>query len=154
MNQIILMGNNLNVGVNEDLLNNNCKTVKLLYKGEFIQNLDIYRDDKFYSIINKVKSILFKAGKVIYRRPLPNEVIERQSSDETLEYLLDRGVMVNHPKVVIINESAGEIRAMAYNFFNIRDGGSFQVVLGLPLLGAGITNLEFADIDKVTKTKN
>ena len=164
MNQNNLKGNNLNeFGVDEvnrfNKNNNNCKTVKLLYEGEFIQNVDINSDENYFSISEKFKYILFKAGKVIYRPALPSEIIERQSENETLEYLLNRGVIEKNPRVIIINKILQRPRSFKYsgdyNFSFIENGDPLQVKFeGISKLrGAGLGDLEFADIDKITKTK-
>ena len=61
--------------INEN--NPNTKFIKLFFEGEFIQNVEIDKDDSSETIKRKIKSILFKAGKVEYRRPFPEEIIER-----------------------------------------------------------------------------
>ena len=159
MNQNNLMENNLNeFGVDEvnrfNKPNNNCKTVKLLYKGDFIKYVNINSNDGYDSISKKFKSILFKAGKVIYRPAFPEEVIERKSANETLEYLLDRGVIENNPRVVIFSEYRIELRG-DHIFFEIEDGQPLQVEYESVnnVIGAGLSSLEFTDIDKLTKTK-
>ena len=163
LNKNNLMRNNLNefevdeVNRPNRLNNNNCKTVKLFYEEEFIQNVDINSNDDYDSIIEKFKSILFKAGKVIYRKAFPYEVIERKSADETLEYLLDRGVIEKNPRVVISNNTHPikfECESH-YNFSFIKNGDSLQVELEGKTYGAssGLSCLEFIDIDKSTKPK-
>ena len=73
--------------------NNNFKTILIFYKGNFIQNVDIYENEEYFSIAAKVKSILYKQGIKLYRKPFRNEVVERTSPLETLENLLERGVI-------------------------------------------------------------
>ena len=137
--------------------NKNVKTVRLSYKGEFIQNVDIYQDDDYNSIRERFKSILFRKGKVIYRKAFQNEIIERKSPYETLEDLLNRGVMETNPRVIISNNTFSRLKNFydcGYNFSDIADGDVLKVEFEHLLYGAGgISALEFIDIDNLTKTK-
>ena len=157
MNQMnIINYNHYNLG--NEFWDKNVKTIKLFYKGEFIQKVDIYHDDDYNSISERFKSILFRKGKVIYRNAFENEIIERKSQYETLEDLLHRGVMETNPRVIMSNKTFSRFKNFydsGYNFSDIADGDVLQVEFEHLLYGAGgISALEFIDIDNLTKTKN
>ena len=130
------------------------KTVKIYYQNIFIQNINIYADEKFNSIMEKIKNILLCAGIVLYRAPSSNDIIERINSSETLEYLLNRGVIVKNTGVVI-NHKGFNYPPSVYNYYNLQNRDVFNVKLEGKLLGAGFVGFcfEFVDIDDLTKPK-
>ena len=93
--------NNLNDLDNDRINNPDSKTVRLYYDDEFIQSVTLSNNDDYNSISNTFKQILFSRGKKSYRDARPEEIIERDSPDETLEFLIDRGVVDNNPRVEI-----------------------------------------------------
>jgi hypothetical protein len=104
--------------------NNNFKTIQIFYKGNFIQNVDIYENEEYYSISENVKSILYKQGIKIYRKPFINEVVKRTSPFETLEYLLGRGVIDENPRV-IINHKGLKYPGYTYNYNQLENRDIF-----------------------------
>ena len=142
------------IGFNDINENNpNSKFIKLFFEGEFIQNVEIDKDDSCETIKRKIKSILFKAGKVEYRRPFPEEIIERTSPDETLEYLIDRGVLEENPSM-IIHSMFNRLNLWGSDLERIKNEESIDIEYRGKIYGAGINTLEFVDVDKLTKTKN
>ena len=135
--------------------NPNIRTVKLFFEGEFIQNVEIDEDDSKEAIKRKFKSILFKAGKVIYRNPFPEEIIERTQPDKTLEYLIDRGVIEEYPNMIIHNKfNRFNFNLWGSDLERIKNGDSIYIEYRGKVYGAGgINTLEFVDFDKLTKTK-
>ena len=85
-------------------------------------------------------------GKPLCCRPYPGEVIERISQNETLEYLIERGVFEKKPQIEKINGS------IVYEVDEIKNGD--KLFLDIPLRGGGGPLIEFADVDKMSKTKN
>ena len=77
------MKNNLNNFEGMNFRNNNCKSIHLYYAGEFIQNINIDKDESIFSIIEKLTNILYSLGKVYYRNAMEDDIIERTSPDET-----------------------------------------------------------------------
>ena len=138
------------------LRNNNYKTLRLFYKGEFIQNVGIYENDNYDSIANKVKSILYMSWKKLYRPPLRHEVVERKSPFETLENLLERGVIEENPRVIInlrgFSYPPTYYSKSSYNLFENQDILSVQFE-GRIIGAGGLSTLEFVDVDELTKTK-
>ena len=59
----------------------------------------INKNDDRLTLLNKLLSYLKSIGKPLCRRPYPGEVIKRTSPQETLEYLLERGVYENYPGI-------------------------------------------------------
>lgn len=132
-------------------MNTNCKSIKLIYQNKFIQIVNIYRKD-INSLREKLKNILYEAGNVIYRSPFENEVIERTSPNQTLEYLIKRGAIENNPRVVIRKELGWEI--FQINFDEINNGDKIQVEFENKVYGTGVLGmLEFVDVDNLTKPK-
>ena len=83
-------------------------------------------------------------GKPLCRHPYPGEVIERISPNETLEYLIERGVFEKSPHIEKINGSR------VYKVDEIKNGD--KLFLDIPLRGGGGPLIEFADVDKMSKT--
>ena len=141
--------NNLN-GID----NNQSKTIRLNYKNEFITNVII---SKYENVSEKLKSILYSLGKKKYREPNKNEIVEREKPEETLEFLLNRGVVDHQVRVVIKNlrNHRNYYDNIGYDFNDINNGDHLQVEFEGRLIGAGgLCNFEFVDLDPLTKTKN
>ena len=145
--------NNLNGINNFDLNNQNYKTIRLRYEDEIISNVIIFKNE---DVPEKLKSILYSLGKKMYRAPFRNEIVERKNPDETLEILLNRGVVEFHPRVLIRNLTSRLIYYTSrFNFNEINNGDILQVELEGKLYGGGgICNFEFVDIEHSSKTKN
>ena len=56
-------------------------------------------NDDWKTLINKLMNLYSKLKKKYYRPPYPEEIIERESPKETLEYLLKRGVQEKDPNI-------------------------------------------------------
>ena len=147
--------NNLNYFDGMNFKNNNCKLIRLYFNDEFIQNINIDKDESFFSIKEKFKNILYSLGKVSYRSPLENDIIERTSPDETLEFLIKRGVIDNHPSLEIHQRRCFRVYPYTtYYFDDLEDGEILEVEYRDKVYGAGcLSMLEFIDVDDLTKTK-
>ena len=148
--------NNLN-GIEDNkmngFMNKDFKTVRIFYQNKFIHNIDINENEGYYSIAHKVKSILYEKGIKLYRRPSRDEVVERTSPFETLENLLERGVIEEHPRVMITHK-VFKYPNVEYHYCEVENGDIFNVNLENILYGAGgLSQLEFVDVDESTKTK-
>ena len=136
------------------MMQNNFKTILIFYKGNFIQNVDIYENEEYFSIAAKVKSILYKQGIKLYRKPFRNEVVERTSPLETLENLLERGVIEKNPGISIIHKGL-KYPYNTFNYHQLKNGDIFNTELENKLYGAGgLGMFEFLDVDESTKPKN
>ena len=111
----------------------------------------INKDDDINTLREKLLSCLKSIGKPLCRRPNPGEVIKRISQNETLEYLIKRGVFEKSPDIKKIK---GRICSYyVYKVDQIKNGD--KLFLDIPLRGAaGGPLIEFADVDKMSKTKN
>ena len=100
---------------------------------------------------------MYSLGKKKYREPNKNEIVEREKPEETLEFLLNRGVVDHQVRVVIKNlrSHRNYYDNIGYDFNDINNGDNLQVEFEGRLLGAGgLCNFEFVDLDPLTKTKN
>ena len=149
------MKNNLNNFEGMNFRNNNCKSIRLYYAGEFIQNINIDKDESISSINEKFKNILYSLGKVYYRNAREDDIIERTSPDETLEFLIKRGVIDNHPSLEIHQRRCFRVYPYTtYYFDDLEDGEILEVEYRGKVYGAGcLSMLEFVDVDDLTKTK-
>ena len=105
----------------------------------------INKNDDLKTLKNKLLSYLKSIGKPLCRPPYPGEVIERTAPQETLEYLIERGVYENHPNIITFDGKYLD------RVDQIRNGEKLD--FDLPLRGGGGPFIEFADIDKISKTK-
>ena len=131
----------------------NCKTIRLYYEGEFIQNVDIYDWDNFYSIRKKFKSILYQHDKKSFRRPFSEEVIKRNFPYETLEDLINKGVVDEHPSLYIsIKSKLSKYPPNIFKLGDINNGDIIEAGYEDKIYGSGgISSFEFIDIDDTTK---
>ena len=131
------------------------KTIHLYYDGEYIQDVKIDKSESVGEIREKFKSILYKIGKVSYRPAFSEETIERENPFETLEYLLNRGIIDPSPSVSFFNNNTlGKYPPMCYNFKLINEGDRLEVKYGDKIIGSGgFCSLEFVDLDESTKFK-
>ena len=157
---LMVIGNNLNFlnGIEANNVNGfrnkNFKTVKIFYQNNFVDNIDIYAHDNFSSIAEKVKSILYESGIKLYRMPFRDEVVERTSPLEILEFLLERGVIDNNPRIMI-NHYGKRYPYNSYEYHYLENGNIFKVEFeGRIYGGGGLGQLEFIDVDELTKPKN
>ena len=90
-------------------------------------------------------------GKPLCRLPYPGEVIERISPNETLEYLIERGVFEKYPNIMKKIKGRSSYVGV-YKVDEIKNGD--KLFLDIPLRGAGGPLIEFADVDKMSKAKN
>ena len=143
--------NNLYNLDNDRINNSNCKFVRLYYNNEFIQNVTIFNQDNYTSISNTFKQILFSYGKKSYRGARPEETIERSSPNETLEFLINRGVFEENPSVQIINKTRYRNYYNSPNnmFEDIQNGDELKVEYLSKIYG-GLCSIDFIDIDKLT----
>ena len=155
-----MIGSNLNFlnGIEANNMNGfrnkNFKTVKIFYQNNFVHNVDIYEYDDYSSIAKKVKSILYESGIKLYRKPFRDEVVERTSPLETLEFLLERGVIDNNPRI-IINHYGKKYPNISYEYHYLENGNIFNVEFeGRIYGGGGLGQLEFIDVDELAKPKN
>ena len=156
----MMMQNNLNYlnGFGDNniyrFMNNNFKTIQIFYKGHFIQNVDIYENEEYSSISEKVKSILYTQGIKLYRKPFRDEVVKRASPFETLENLLERGVIEKNPGIIIIHKGL-RYPGYTFNYYQLKNGDIFYIELENKLYGGGcLSIIEFLDVDESTKPKN
>ena len=128
------------------------KTIYLLI-GEFGEDnyepIIINKDDDINTLREKLLSCLKSIGKPLCRDPYPGEVIERISPNETLEYLIERGVFEKYPN--IMKKIKGR-SSYVNKVDEIKNGD--KLFLDIPLRGAGGPLIEFADVDKMSKAKN
>jgi len=145
--------NNLNGINNFDINNQDCKIVRLNFENEYIPNVIISKNE---NIQEQLKSILYSLGKKQYRPPFRDEIVERENPYETLEFLLNRGVVEHHPRFLIRNLRSGRNNfTCPYDLNDLQNGDNLEVKFEGKLYGAGgICNFEFVDIDHLTKTKN
>ena len=131
------------------------KTIHLYYDGEYIQDVKIDKSEIINEIREKFKSILYKIGKVSYRPAFPEEIIERESPEQTLEYLLNRGIIDPSPSVSFFNKNTVRNYPPAcYSFKQINEGDRLEVKYEDKMIGAGMCGgLEFVDLDESTKFK-
>ena len=144
--------NDLNNIDNNDIDDKNCKSIKLYYEDEFIANVTLFINE---NPKEKFKSILYSLGKKDYRPAFTYEIIERENPNETLEFLIERGVVEPNPWIVIINKSRNiNYSCSKFDFNDIKNGDKLQVKYGGVLYGAGgMCDIEFVDIDELTKKK-
>ena len=154
------MNNNMMNFPNNPLMNDlnneqnlNSKNIRLFYGCEFITNVTITKDER--ENIEKLKSILFSFGKKTYRPPHKGETIEREHPYETLEFLIERGVVELYPRLIIKNITRyRNYYLTGFDFNHVQNGDSLQVEFEGKTYGAGgLCDLEFINIDKLTKTK-
>ena len=143
---------------NFDYINNynsNCKTIRLNYEGKFIQNVNIYSYEDSNSIRNKIKTILYNNGKISYLKASKDEIIERKNPYETLETLIDRGVIDQSPNIAFTKFSSnGKIQKyyVPLNYCDIKDGDILDAKYETKLRGAGgLGPFDFVNIDQLTK---
>lgn len=141
-----------NMQLNES---NNFITIRLIYQDEFIENVNINVSDDFSSISKKFKSILYKHGKFTYRRPFQDEIIKREFPYETLEFLIERGIIEENPTIIFYRKNNKHIRYPYYSFNinNIINGDEIEVEYDSKIYGSGAMTLEFIDVDENTKVK-
>ena len=131
------------------------KTIHLYYDGEYIQDVKIDKSESFIEIREKFKSILYKIGKVSYRPAFSEETIERENPFETLEYLLNRGIIDPSPSVSFFNNNIlRKYPPLCYHFKLINEGDRLEVKYEDKIIGSGgFCSLEFVDLDESTKFK-
>ena len=110
MNPMMNSGMMMNPMMNQINNNNNIEKRKINNPN----NLDIYYELNYYTSISrdilsekddiniirsKLISVYLQQKKKLYRPPYPEEIIERESPKETLEFLLNRGVMEKEPRI-------------------------------------------------------
>ena len=125
--------------------NTNYKKIYLQIEENKFKPIIINKDDDFNTVRNKLLSYLKFIGKPLCRDPYLGEIIERTSPHETLEYLIERGVYECYPNIEKFNGRR------VYKVEEIRNGD--KLYLDIPLRGAGGPFIEFADVDKISKTK-
>ena len=131
---------------------NNTSTIKVFLQIEKdnFEPVIINKNDSIMEVKNKLLSCLDSKGKSLCRGPYPGEIIERINPKETLEYLIERGVIEKDPEILVISRgNIGRSWTFKKNYFNEGD----KLELYIPLRGAGGPFIEFADIDKLSKTK-
>ena len=132
----------------------NCKFVKVFCDGEFIGKVPIYNSDNYSDLRSKLIGILYSFGKVVYRPAFENDVIERTCPNETLEYLIERGVVDNNPCIIIYNQFRMHNYYTDNNIRDIQNGDILNVSFEGRIYGAGpLGGIEFIDVDSLTKTK-
>ena len=153
MNNVGMMNN---AGINFENQNNNFlnnfghpedpnnKKVYLEIGKDNYASIIINKDDDINTVREKLLSYLISIGKPLCREPYPGEVIKRISPNETLEYLIERGVYEEYPNIEINGHSV-------FTVDGIKNGD--KLYLDIPLRGAGGPLIEFADVDKMSKTK-
>ena len=100
--------------------------MQICYKNEYIRNVDIYNGESINSIIQKIKTILFYVRNFIYRPAFPHEIIEKTTPWETLEYLLDKGVIDTNIGIIIKHKGATYPYSF-YNYYYIQNKDVFNV---------------------------
>ena len=145
--------NNLN-NFEENHQASNCKFVKVFCDGEFIGKVPIYNSDNYSDLRSKLIGILYSFGKVVYRPAFENDVIERTCPNETLEFLIKRGVVDNNPCIIIYNQLRMHNYYKNNNIGDIQNGDILNVSFEGRIYGAGpLGGIEFIDVDSLTKTK-
>ena len=131
----------------------NCKFVKLLCDNQFIADVPIYNPDYYSKLIPQLTNILYCCGKELYRRPSKNEIVQRTFPFETLELLLERGVVdFEHWRIIISHK--GHMYYSEQNIKDIQNGDRLNVTLEGKIIGGGaLGGIEFIDVDGSTKTK-
>ena len=129
----------------EQLEDPNNKKVYLKIGDHYSEPIIINKYDNINTVRVKLLSYLKSIGKPLLRPPYPREVIERISPNETLEYLIERGVYEKCPNIEKINGKS------VYKIDEIKNGD--KLYLDIPLRGGGGPLIEFADVDKMSKAK-
>ena len=117
------------------------------------------KDDR-HKIYSKLISVYLKQKKKLYRGPYPKEIIERESPKETLEFLLNRGVMEKEPDIefyIVYNmkgiaggwKSIYELQSLIERKeLNLKDPLLSKVSFYAPLRGGGgFSGLEFVNLE-------
>ena len=86
---------------NNKNLENNPNMVKVLLSGNKEKEIIINKKMNSFILYNRLLSIMKSEGIHLYRRPGLKEVIIRNSPNETLEFLLERGFEEKCPEFVI-----------------------------------------------------
>ena len=149
-----LMMNNAGT-MNQMMINNDGMDIKKVYLliGEYGEDnyepIIINKDDDINTLREKLLSCLKSIGKPLCRHPYPGEVIERISPNETLEYLIERGVFEKYPN--IMKKIKGR-SSYVHKVDEIKNGD--KLIFDILLRGSGSPLIEYVDIDKMSKTKN
>ena len=138
-------------------LQNNClfKIIQLYYESEYVQEVKIDKSESFEELRRKFKSILYKLGKVSYRPAFPNEIILREKPHETLEYLINRGVIDPEPSISFcVKDTLKHYPPICYDFKQIKEGDRLEVKYENKVMGSGgLCSIEFVDVDELSKVK-
>jgi hypothetical protein len=171
MNNGMMMPNNMNMNQmgnynmminqeNNNIINQNINNENKLeiYFGqdEYIDSIskNILSENDVYRIGNKLISIYSNLKKKLYREPYPKEVILRESPKETLEYLLNRGVIEDCPNIEIFIKSYGWKDMYFLKWNNLTFKEVSKVSFGVPIRGAGgFAGLEFVNLGKDSNAK-
>jgi len=153
MNQI----NNNNI---EKRKINNPNNIDIYYNEEnYITSIsrDIFSEKDDRDIYSKLISVYLKQKKKLYRPPYPEEIIERESPKETLEFLLNRGVMEKEPRIEFFVHPNSKIGFFGWKNIlgmglierkelNFKDPLLSKINFEVPMRGSGgLTGLQFVD---------
>ena len=135
--------------------NSTIKTIHLYFNGEYIRDVQIDKSESFSALQDKFKTILFQNGKVSYRPALREETIVRENPNQTLEFLINRGIIDNSPSVLFCNKNTlKNYPPTCYNFNQINNGDKLEVKYEDKILGGELGGLEFVNVDELTKGKD
>ena len=166
MNFNMMMNQFNNSGNNKINRTYNPNEIEIYYqRNNYIDSISkniFSENDDWKTLINKLRNLYSKLKKKYYRPPYPEEIIERESPKETLEYLLKRGVQEKNPDIEYyirpnhIGIGYGWKSYAEIFSKNIKEIFKFiaKVNFYIPLRGSGVlSGLEFANLEKDSKTK-
>jgi len=169
-NNMMMNQDNNNMMMNQDNNNkksyiinnpNNANNLKIYFnRNEYIDSIskNIFSGNEDKTIlIEKLLSIYSNLKKKLYRKPYLKEVILRESPKETLEYLLNRGVMVKYPCVELFYKKgiygSKEIYLINEKSLTMKDPSISSVSFYVHLIGAGLPGFEFVKLEECSKAK-
>ena len=138
--------------MNKNLENTSIMVKVLFLFGNKEKEIIINKEMDYISLKTQLLSIMKSEGIILYREASSKEVIIRNSPNETLEFLLKRGVEETNPYMKIIdNFNHEKMISSPIDIKNIKEGD--KISLYIPLRGAGGPFLEFVDLDEISKTQ-
>lgn len=142
----------INNSNNQEHLDDNTDLVRVCFLfGDREKYILIEKRSDYPSLLEKLISIMKSEGITLYRHPKPGEVIIRNSPNETLEFLLDRGVEETNLSIEIKKKMKCDFERFKSSM-RIENGDKLRIHRP-QIYGAGFPSINFVDVDEVSKTK-